>query len=210
MSLAHHPSEELLLDFAAGRLERGPGLVVQAHLNACPLCRGETGRFEAVGGALLGALPQAELAEGALAQALARLDEPPPTPPPSDKIRIDLPEMLADESFGPRRWLAPGLWLRLMKKDPGSRFNTYLLHSAPGRRLPRHSHEGAEYVCVLEGAFADGTGRYDAGDFACGDDELVHAPKAEPGPACVCLIATEGRLRMRSAIAHAIQLYAGV
>jgi putative transcriptional regulator len=210
MSLAHHPSEELLLDFAAGRLERGPALVVQAHLQACPVCRAETGRFEAVGGALLGALPHAALAEDALAQALARLDAPPPTPPPTDKIRQGLPDMLVDESFGPRRWLAPGLWLRLRKREPGARFTTYLLHSAPRRRLPRHSHEGAEYVCVLDGAFADKTGRYGAGDFACGDDELEHAPRAEPGGVCLCLIATEGRLKMRSAIAQAIQLYAGV
>ena len=210
MSLAHHPSEDVLLDFAAGRLERGPALVTQAHLNACPACCAETGRFEAVGGALLVALPGAALADDALAHVLARLDEPPPTPPPTARIGLDLPEMLADESFGPRRWLAPGLWLRLMKRDPGARFNTYLLHSAPGRRLPRHSHEGAEYVCVLGGAFADKTGRYAVGDFACGDEELEHAPRAEPGGACLCLISTEGRLKMRGAIAHAIQLYAGV
>ena len=209
MSLAHHPSEELLLDLAAGRLERGPGLVVQAHLHACPVCRAEVGRFETVGGALLGAMPASAMADDALAQALARL-EPPPTPPPAAKIRVDIPEMLAEESFGPRRWLAPGLWLRRMQPDPGARFNTYLLHSAPRRRLPRHGHEGAEYVCVLEGAFADRTGRYGPGDFACGDEELEHSPRAEPGQACLCLIATEGRLQMRSVIAHAIQLYAGV
>ena len=63
---------------------------------------------------------------------------------------------------------------------------------------------------MLEGAFADRTGRYGPGDFACGDEELEHSPRAEPGQACLCLIATEGRLQMRSVIAHAIQLYAGV
>ena len=209
MSLAHHPSEDLLLDLAAGRLERGPTLVLRAHLHACPVCSAEAGRFEAVGGALLDTLPAADLAEDALARALARIETPPPKPP-KEKIRVDLPGILAGEDLGPRRWLAPGLWIRRVEPKASSRFNTYLLHSAPHRRLPRHSHVGAEYVCVLEGAFADETGRYGEGDFACGDADLMHSPKAEAGEPCLCLIATEGRLQMHGVIARALQLYAGV
>ncbi len=208
MSLAHHPSEDLLLDLAAGRLERGPALVLGAHLNACPDCRADAGRLEAVGGALLDGLPGTSLEAGALERALGRLAPPPP--PPSAKIRVELPEMLAGERFGARRWLAPGLWLRKLEQRPDDSFNTYLLHAGPGRRLPRHGHHGAEYVCVLEGAFRDKTGRYEVGDFACGDEELEHSPRAEQGEACLCLIATEGPLQMRNALARALQRYAGV
>ena len=209
MSLAHHPSEDLLLQLAAGRLERGPALVLRAHLNACPVCSADAHRLEAVGGALLHALPGADMEDDALARALARIETPPP-PPPSEKIRVDLPGILAGEDLGPRRWLAPGLWIRRVEPKSSSRFHTYLLHSAPGRRLPRHGHQGSEYVCVLEGAFTDETGRYGPGDFACGDQGLEHAPRAEPGEACLCLIATEGRLQMRHTLARALQLYAGV
>lgn len=209
MSLAHHPSEELLLGFAAGRLERGPALVLRAHLHACPVCSAEVGRFEAVGGALLDALPAAELEADALASALARIETPAPRLP-TEKIRGDLPGILAGEALGPRRWLAPGLWLRRIESDRSSAFNTYLLHSGPGRRLARHGHVGVEYVCVLQGAFSDETGRYGPGDFACGDEALEHSPLAEPGEPCLCLIATEGRLQMRGLIARAIQPFAGV
>jgi len=210
MSLSHHPSEDLLLDLAAGRLERGPALVMRAHLHACPVCSAEAARLEAVGGALLDALPPAALDEDALARALARIETPAPTPPPTAKIRVDLPGILAGEALGPRRWMAPGLWLRRVESDHGSGFNTYLLHSGPGRRLARHSHAGVEYVCVLQGAFADETGRYGPGDFACGDEALEHSPLAEPGEACLCLISTEGRLQMRGLIARAIQPFVGV
>ena len=209
MSLAHHPTDDLLLDLAAGRLERGPALVLNAHLESCPDCRTAAGGFEGVGGALMQALPAAEMRADALERALAGLDVPPP-PLPTAKIRVDLPQMLAGETLGPRRWLAPGLWLRKLERRPADRFHTYLLHSAPGRRLPRHGHEGAEYVCVLEGAFRDKTGRYGPGDFACGDEDLEHSPRATPEAACLCLIATEGRLQMRHAVARAFQLYAGV
>lgn len=206
MSLTHHPSDELLLDLAAGRLEHGPALVLRAHLHACPVCSAETGRLEAVGGALLDALPAASLEAGALAHALARIE----TPAPAEKIKVDLPEILAGEGLGPRRWLAPGLWIRRVESDRGSGFNTYLLHSGPRRQLPRHGHVGVEYVCVLRGAFADETGRYGPGDFACGDEALEHSPLAESGEPCLCLISTEGRLQMRGLIARALQPLAGV
>ena len=206
MSLAHHPSDELLLDLAAGRLEHGPALVLKAHLGACPDCRAEVGRLEAVGGALLADLPGTVLAADALERALARLD----TPPRTEKIRVDLPQILAGEGLGPRRWLAPGLWLRKLEREPGDRFTSYLLHTGPGRQLPRHGHVGAEYVCVLKGAFADETGRYGPGDFACGDANLEHSPRAETDEACLCLIAGEVPLQMRGVIARAFQIYAGV
>ena len=208
MSLAHHPREDLLLDLAAGRLEHGPALVLKAHLHACADCRAEVGRLEAVGGALLDDLAPAPMAEDALPRALARIKTP-----PQDRdapIVVSLPQIMAGQGLGPRRWMAPGLWLRRIRAEPGARFTTYLLHTSPRWRLPRHGHEGAEYVCVLEGAFSDSTGRYGPGDFACGDEELDHEPTAEPGQACLCLIATEGRLRMRGAIARAMQVYAGV
>ena len=205
----HHPSDELLLDVAAGRLEHGPALVLSAHLGACPACRAAAESLEAVGGALLDDLPAAQMEPDAMARALARIEtsRSPGTPA---RIEVGLPRMLAGERFGPRRWMAPGLWLRRLDAGPDARFTTYLLHTSPGRQLPRHGHAGAEYVCVLEGGFSDLTGRYGVADFACGDQELEHEPRAEAGAACLCLIATEGRLQMRGLIARALQPLAGV
>ena len=42
MSILHHPSEDVLLDHAAGRLGRGAALVVDTPLCACVSCRVET------------------------------------------------------------------------------------------------------------------------------------------------------------------------
>ena len=209
MSLSHHPSEDLLLDLASGRLERGPGMVLRAHLHACPACRAETHRLEAIGGALLDGLPAAPMDDDALARALARIETPAP-PPLAAPIETRLPEILARERLGPRRWMAPGLWLRRLEPKTETRFNTYLLHTSPGRRLSRHGHLGAEYVCVLKGAFSDATGRYGVGDFACSDEALVHEPLAEPGEACLCLISTEGPLQMHGLIGRMLQPLVGV
>ena len=208
MSPLHHPSEDLLLGLAAGRFEHGPALVLRAHLHACPACRAAAAGFEAVGGALLQALPAAQMEPDALDHALARIETP--AAAPAAKIEVGLPRMLAGQAFGPRRWVAPGLWLRRLQAAPGERFNTYLLHASPGWRFPRHSHAGAEYVCVIEGGFSDSTGCYVTGDFAEGDGDLVHEPLAEPGEACLCLISSEGRMRMHGLIARVMQPLVGL
>ena len=208
MSPLHHPSDALLLDLAAGRFEHGPALVLRAHLEACPACRAVAGGFESLGGALLEALPAAAMEPDALDRALARIETK--APALAAKLEVGLPRMLAGQDFGPRRWVAPGLWLRRLQAAPGERFNTYLLHSSPGWRFPRHGHVGAEYVCVLEGGFSDSTGCYVTGDFAEGDEELVHEPLAERGEACLCLISTEGRMRMQGLIARVLQPLVGL
>ena len=37
--IKHHPDDDLLLAFAAGRSEAGPALLVAVHLESCPGCR---------------------------------------------------------------------------------------------------------------------------------------------------------------------------
>ena len=39
MTIAHHPGEELLLDYASGAAQEGVALIVAAHLCFCPACR---------------------------------------------------------------------------------------------------------------------------------------------------------------------------
>ena len=50
MSLSHHPSEALLLDYALGSLAEGWSLAVATHLSLCPMCRQQVAEMEALGG----------------------------------------------------------------------------------------------------------------------------------------------------------------
>lgn len=210
MSPLRHPSEEVLVSRAAGRLSRGLALVVDAHLDACPVCRLQSAQWDAVGGALLERLPPAELSPDALARAMARIERPAPAriadAPPRG---IDLSAVLHGLRLGPRRPLAPGVWMRSVQGDHG-RGQTYLLGSGAGRGLLRHGHAGAEFTCVLAGGYSDETGRYGPGDFAEADPDLVHTPKADPDGECVCLISSEGPMRMRSLIGRLLQPLFGV
>ena len=92
------------------------------------------------------------------------------------------------------RWLAPGLRHAVLLRGPESG-TLRLLRVAPGTALPRHSHRGTELTLVLAGAFAEETGRYGPGDLAEVGEAVSHRPMAEGPEDCVCLVATQGRLR---------------
>ena len=53
---------------------------------------------------------------------------------------------------------------------------------------------------MLSGAYRDEIGLFAAGDFESADDALDHQPVVQGDEACVCLFATEGRLKAQSLI----------
>ena len=77
----HHPSEARLLDYASGALPEPMALLIATHLALCPACRRTVAELEAVGGALLEALPPEPVADDSLARLLARLDRLEPAAP---------------------------------------------------------------------------------------------------------------------------------
>jgi len=56
MKLNHHPSEELLFDYASGAISEAWGLSVATHLAFCSECRDKVAEIEAIGGCLLDGL----------------------------------------------------------------------------------------------------------------------------------------------------------
>jgi putative transcriptional regulator len=212
MTPQHHPDVDILCDHATGRLTRGQGLVIEAHLAHCPGCRADVEGMEAVGGALLDGLPEAEMEADAFARVMARLDTPepqPPQPPRADHVPglegIDLSGVLGDMPIGRRRWLAPGIWMRPVLTERGGKSHTYLLRGAPGAQLIQHGHTGPEFTCILKGAYSESTGHYGEGDFQFADPALRHGPVADPGEECICLISAEGPMLMQGLLGKIMQ-----
>ena len=190
MNPRHHPSGDILAAYASGVQEPGFGLVVAAHVESCSTCRARVGAFEAASGAAFDQLPTAELGADALARTLARLDAPDAGPSPEDGR--PLVERLPLKA---KRWVAPGVWAAPVDTPHAPQNRVYVLSVAKGMVAARHTHSGAEYCTVLKGAYRDELGLFAAGDFASAGDELSHQPIVEGDEACVCLFATEGRLR---------------
>ena len=185
----HHPSPEILAAYAAGAHEPGFGLVVGAHVEACAECRVRVGAFEATSGTALCELPQADLGADALTRTLARLDLPVAEP------TVDGRSLLERLPLKAKRWVAPGVWAAGVDTPHAPDNRVYVLSVAKGMVAARHTHSGAEYCTVLKGAYRDELGTFAAGDFAAAGDELNHQPIVEGDEACICLFATEGRLK---------------
>jgi putative transcriptional regulator len=207
MNPRHHPPAELLIDYAAGSMEGGRALVVDAHLGACAACRIDKEIAEAVGGVLMDALPAADLEADAVAKAMARIERPgrassqtlAAAPPGWIEIPADV--VLAARR---RRWAAPGVWVApVLAGARGQR--SYILRVGAGMTVPRHTHAGSELVCVLKGAFTDRGEVYGPGDLAESDGAVEHAPKVTREGECVCLIAADNALIARDWIGRLFQ-----
>lgn len=190
MSVQHHPTSEILAAYTSGALEPGFALVVGAHVEGCAACRGRVGSFEAASGAALQGLPDVDISADALTRTLERLDQRTAASPARD--RRPLLERLPLKQ---RRFVAPGVWVAAVDTPHAPENRVYVLSVAKGGLTARHTHSGAEFCTVLKGAYRDELGVFAAGDFAAADADVDHQPVVLGGEACVCLFATEGRLK---------------
>ena len=205
MSPRHHPSSEVLAAYASGTLEAGFALVVAAHLDGCADCRSHVATLQAASGQALRELPEAEMSAEAFASVLARLGEQSAAPAVREHRTF-----LERLPLKPRKWVAPGVWVAAVDTPHEPDNRVYVLSVAAGAMTARHEHAGAEFCTVLEGAFRDETGVYRAGDFASAGEDLNHQPVIEGDQACVCLFATEGRLKPQGVLGRMAFMYANV
>lgn len=203
----HHPTDEWLVDYAAGAAPEPVALLVASHLAYCPACRAANARLEAVGGALLDDIAPADMSAGAWGRMEALLDEAPdrpaapapaaagsePAPGVPGPLRRYAPEGLAR-----LRWSRVGLhagWAALPCPSAGG-YQASLLRIGAGRGFVHHGHRGEELLLVLAGSFSDETGRYAQGDVAIYDESVVHRPVAGSEGECICLALTNAPIRM--------------
>jgi len=204
VSPQHHPSDDVLTGYVAGALEPGFGLVAAAHIEVCAHCRARVGAFEAASGAALEALPQETISRDALSNVLARLDAP------AQPINVDYRSFVERLPLKPKKWLAPGVWVAGVNTPHAPQNRVYLLSVAAGGLTARHEHSGAEFCTVLSGAYRDELGLFAAGDFAAAEGDLNHQPVVQGDEACVCLFATEGRLKPQGLLGRLAFAYADV
>lgn len=207
-----HVQEDLLVDYASGALPAPVSLLVASHLTFCPRCREEVGEFEAVGGLMLEEINPIAMAADALEQALDGLVDDdvethqgsaPPTAAKHAAKHADsgaLPALLVEVMRGGMDAIS---WTRrargveeanLITDD--ARYSASLMRIQPGVSIPNHTHTGAELTLVLRGGFSDAGGHYGAGDVCHADTDISHAPTADPGEACLCLVVADGPVKL--------------
>lgn len=201
----HHPEEELLLDYAAGKTAQAASVLVATHLALCPECRRKVRGYEALGGVLMESEPPVAMAGDAFAAVMSRLDQAWEEEAPAPLLAVDaetlrlVPEPLRgflSAGIDALPWKTRGLGVHEAVLDLGDpSVRSSLIRIAPGRRVLSHTHGEVERTMVLKGAYNDSTGRYARGDVAIGTPDLDHTPVAEMGEECICLTVVEGGLR---------------
>ena len=204
--MTHAIADELLLDHASGAASAPVSLLIATHLALNPAARRSYRQLESLGGVMLDTINPIAAEPDALAKLFARIDrgegmapERQPVPPVTHAQRIPAPlsGYMAD-GIDRLAWrqLARGIEEAQLAIEGKHRDRAMLLRIAPGRAIPRHVHRGVEMTLVLEGAFSDSRGLYARGDLCIADQTIEHEPVAEQAGDCLCLVVSEGPVRL--------------
>ena len=68
---------------------------------------------------------------------------------------------------------------------------------------------GREFTVVLKGAYTDDLGHFAIGDFAEADDAISHAQTVTADGECLCLISSDGPMKLEALSARLVQSFAG-
>lgn len=211
MTIRHHISDDLLMAYAAGALPEAFALVLATHVSMCDDCRAALAGFEAVGGAMLDASDQIEMDEGSLDRVFSRLDAPEKARPtrPAGILPLPLQDYIGGD-LSAVKWRSLGMGVRQAILPTEGVGSARLLYIPAGQSVPDHGHRGLELTLVLQGAFRDKTDRFGPGDMEIATEALQHTPVAEAGPACICLAATDAKLRFNGLIPRLAQQFMGI
>ncbi len=200
-----HPSDDLLMDYAAGSLSEPKAVLVATHLALCPTCRATVDAYESVGGALIESMNSDRVDSSLRDSVLSQLDEIEPERPTVmtrealAQVDLRVPEPL-------RGYLGSGLddldwktrgrvgeWRIL--KDQASH-TSRLFRIKAGAPMPQHTHDGTELTLVLAGGFTDHGKHFLRGDVATADETIDHRPIADADEDCYCFAVTDAPLRL--------------
>ncbi|MCG8047300.1 MAG: ChrR family anti-sigma-E factor [Candidatus Thiodiazotropha endolucinida] len=218
MNIKHHPDDATILAYAAGAVTEGFSLVLAAHMESCPHCCGRMAEANALGGELLSEMQPAAMSASGLEDVWSRIDSGPdkefpvatPNAPVDGVPGILIPYL--PDGIDSLQWrsLVPGIRQHVINGVESGRGSVRLLSIAPGTTIPHHTHLGGELTLVIKGAYTDEMGCFQCGDLADLDASVSHQPVAESGEPCICLIATDDRLRFSGVFSRMLQPLIGI
>jgi putative transcriptional regulator len=220
--ITHHPGEDLIAAYVAGALDEASALAIATHMTLCPCCRRQAAEYEALGGNLIDALPEAAMADGSLAATLARAKAPAPEAAslsaptknalaPSSSIVLPAPlRRYAGGDVDAVKWRPLGPGIHHMPLVNAEGVTARLLRIAPGRSVFDHGHGGSELTLVLRGSYSSQGERYARGDIEVADESVNHRPVAGTEDVCICLAVTDAPLRFDSWIGRLMQPFIGI
>lgn len=210
MTIVHHPDPATLMSFATGTLSEALSAVVATHVEMCPACRREARRLDVLGGVLMSDLKPVDAVAPTVSPVVR--DAAPRSSPNRSGMLPATVTRLVGGGLERVRWsiVAPGVHVSRLALSPGSDGLLVLIRIAAGKAVPEHGHGGSELTLVLEGSFTDSSGRFARGDISDLDEDTEHIPVANAGADCLCLFASETKLRFKGVLPRLLQPVIGI
>ncbi len=190
----------LMARYVAGALPEPVRVLVDAHLAISPVNRPLVDALEALAGNAMESLEPIDVDKrdeklAAIFAAPLTEETKQPVEPASSLMPPALLKLVGhDIDDIPWRTKMPGYREYSLGEIDGCEVN--MLWIKAGRKMPSHTHEGAELTLVLDGAFSDANGRYGRGVIALADENVDHRPIAEEGRPCICFAVTDAPLKL--------------
>lgn len=202
----------MLMGYASGSLAKAFDLVLATHVSLSDDARARLETFEALGGAVLCDMEEVAVADDSLAQTMAKIRGASPIerPAPSTGIFPTPLQALVGGDEEAVRWRSVGRGVKQCVLHSDEDGTARLLLIPAGKAMPAHSHHGTEMTLVLKGAFRDEDGVFARGDLELADTHTNHQPVAEPGEDCICLVATNAKLKFQGLLPRIAQPFVGI
>jgi putative transcriptional regulator len=204
-AINHHVPDAMLAAYAAGTLDHAFAVAVASHVSMCAQCRVALAAHQTVGGAILEDTDAVAVSTSLKDSIFAQLDAPFAPEPVYDRNGIYPGPVIKAMQGRTPKWKTLGMGVRQDILSADAHGSVRLLYIPPGQAVPDHSHNGVEMTLVLQGSFSDETGHFGVGDIEIADETLEHTPVADLGDACICLAATDARLRFNALMPRLLQ-----
>jgi putative transcriptional regulator len=212
---ANKLQDEWLLSYAAGALSPARSLMVSTHLAYHDDLQEAVADAEAIGGSLLESMQAADVPDSVLDQLMSRLDDTVvPEVKPVTSAGSQFPQPLLDflgTDIASLNWrfMGPGMQNARLWNGPNDE-RLWLLKARGGMVVPEHGHNGEEWTLVLKGSYHTELGKFGVGEIDIAGEDIEHQPIIDAGEECICLVLTEGPIRMKTLAGRIIQPFIGL
>ncbi|MBF0264152.1 MAG: cupin domain-containing protein [Gammaproteobacteria bacterium] len=215
MSINHHLNKDTLLAYSAGTLYEGFSFLAKAHLHYCKTCQHQLDLANHFAGNLLEKNHDSMMNDNSFNQLWDKIQSKDASSDASKAIIKEIKNdfsLIINNNYDDIPWsvLVPGIQQYIFTDIHCDQGSVRLLKIKSGIQIPHHSHNGTELTLILKGSYEDESGEYYPGDLSDLDDSNCHQPHVNSTEDCICLIATEQKLKFSSPFNRLLQVAVGL
>lgn len=222
----HHPSTDMLIEYANGSLPWALNIGVAAHVQLCKKCQQQVQLLNNIGGAALQSTSSEVISNDLFSRVMGRIDNlneksattnsaaqglrqeekksntEPPSPIEPKKFtppltKVEVPAIIKKLLPEKVKWRRISSALKSARLVTGQKQYEVCFHKIrKGGTVVEHDHRGLEITVVLEGSFSDKNGVYQRGDFLVKKPGDTHQPTAARNHDCLCLSICEAPVKV--------------